>query len=346
MLKQFLEGLTSEAPVTQGHSRSLFEALVQGQLNDIEIAALLIGLKARGETVAVLAGAVQARRAAATPFETPVGIFGDSCGTGGDGLQTVNISTAVAIVAAELGLPMVKHGNRSVSSLCGSADLLERLGIPLDLSPARARRCLDQAGLCFLFAPHYHPGLRNAMNVRRTLKTRTLFNLLGPLLNPSAPPVQMVGVYDPSWCAPLAETLGSLGCTAALVVHGCGLDEIALHGPTEAVLWKDGAPRSLTITPADAGIEEYDLHELHGGAPAENALWIEGLLRGQGSAAHKAAVAINTGALLWIADRAESLRDGTQQVLELLTGDRAWQRLQSWVKVSVSVDGPATAPPE
>lgn len=333
-MKEFLEALEGPDPVPRSLIESMFTRLVQGELNDVEITTLLVGLKLRGETPEVLAGAASALRQAAHPFPRPAYDYADPCGTGGDASHTVNVSTAVAIVAAALELPIAKHGNRSVSSQCGSADVLEAVGIPTELPPERARRCLDEAGICFLFAPQYHGGLRNAMTVRRTLRTRTIFNLLGPLLNPAQPPYQVVGVYDPAWCRPVAETLGLLGCRAALVVHGSGLDELALHGPTQAVLWRDGRPQELRLDVQDAGLSEHALETLRGGSPDDNARWLTGLLRGEGDEPHRAAVAFNAGALLWVSGRADSIRDGTRQALEVLGTSRPFDTLQHWKEVA------------
>ncbi|HEY3998232.1 MAG TPA: anthranilate phosphoribosyltransferase [Candidatus Xenobia bacterium] len=325
-LKAFLEGATLQ----EEGARELFGALVRGELNDIEITALLVALKTRGETPDVLTGAASALRAAAVPFPRPSYEYADPCGTGGDGRGTVNISTAVAVVAAELGLRVAKHGNRSVSSQCGSADVLEAVGVAVEMAPVASRRVLDEAGICFLFAPQYHGGLRAAMNVRRTLKTRTIFNLLGPLLNPAAPPYQVVGVYDERWCRPMAETLARLGCRGALVVHGSGVDEIALHGPTQCVCWREERLQEMTLRPSEVGLEEAPLEALSGGSPADNARWLLGLLGGQGASVHRQAVAFNTGALLWLSGRADSIRDGVQMGMEVLSRRRGLDRLERW----------------
>lgn len=193
-LKRILGG----AMATREETRAVFEALISGELGDIEIAALLVALKMKGETAEQVTGAAQALRNAARAFPRPDYPFADIVGTGGDGANTINISTAVAFVVAEAGLPVAKHGNRSVSSRCGSADLLETFGVKLDMPPDIARRALDEVRVTYLHAPHYHAGIRHAMTARRTLATRTVFNLLGPLLNPAAPDIMLVGVYDPA----------------------------------------------------------------------------------------------------------------------------------------------------
>src|SRR5690606_16769473 len=211
----------------------------------IQFAALLAALKTKGETAGELTGAARALLAASTPFNRPDYLFADTCGTGGDHAGTINVSTAATFVSAAAGLPVAKHGNRSVSSMCGSADMLELLGATLDISPAKSRAALDRTGVCFLFAPLYHPGMKHAGPVRQALKIRTIMNVLGPLLNPARPDVQIMGVSEPRLIRPAAETLRALGTKAALVVHGSGLDEIALHGATQAARLKDGAITSI-----------------------------------------------------------------------------------------------------
>lgn len=324
----------SRRSFTGEESFRAFSGVVAGAFSDVEIAALLAALKTRGEAPEVIAGAARALREAALPFPRPDYRFADTCGTGGDGTQSVNISTAVAFVAAELGIPVAKHGNRSISSRCGSADVLEAVGVRLDPEPEVARRCLDETGLCFLFAPKYHSGVRHAMPVRKALGTRTVFNLLGPLTNPSRPPWQMLGVYDAAYCRPLAETLGLLGCERALVVHGAGLDELAVHAPSTAALWADGRVTELTVTPEEAGLRHHPLEALRGGGPEENGRWLRRLLAGDAEPAHLDAVALNAGALAWTAGRSPTLADGAAEArLAILAGGAA-ARLERWVEVS------------
>ncbi|MDX1387557.1 MAG: anthranilate phosphoribosyltransferase [Acidobacteriota bacterium] len=320
--------------LTRSEATGVFTDLVGGRWSELEVAGLLGALKARGETPEEIAGAAQALRNAAKQFPRPDYLFADTCGTGGDGRGTLNVSTAAAIVAAELGIPVAKHGNRAVSSKCGSADVLEAAGVRLETSPAQARRCLDDVGLCFLFAPHYHAGVRHAMPVRKAFGTRTIFNLLGPLANPARPPVQIVGVYDPALCRPLALTLAMLGADAALVVHGDGLDEIALHGATRAVLYRDGCISELELTPEEAGLPRQEAHALTGGEPHDNAAAMCALLAGRENGAYRDAVALNAGALAWVAGRSPTLAEGATIAREALTSGRAGERLERWIEVS------------
>src|SRR6476469_2880223 len=252
-------------------SEHLFERLVLGRLEPAEIAGMLIALRMKGEPAEEMIGAARALSAAALPFERPDYLYADCCGTGGDGSSLINVSTATAFVAAAACLPVAKHGNRSVSSRCGSADVLEALGARIDVPAATARELLDQTGFCFLFAPAYHPGMKHAALVRRQLSVRTVMNLLGPCVNPARPPVQLLGVADPKMLRRITLTLDAIGVEEALVVHGSGLDEIALHGETRALRLSNGAITELEITPEDAGLERAPLNVVTGGDAQENA---------------------------------------------------------------------------
>jgi anthranilate phosphoribosyltransferase len=311
-----------------------FNHLLAGEYSDIEMAGVLIALRTRGETPEVMAGAVEALLAAAVPFPRPDYHYADCCGTGGDGTSTFNISTAAAFVAAELGIPVAKAGNRSVSSRCGSADVLEQLGLRLDASPDVSRRCLDELGICFVFAPHYHPGVKRAVAVRRALGVRTVFNLVGPIANPARPAWQMMGIYDPRLCEPAARTLQLLGREVALVLHGSGLDEVALHGPTTGVLVQGTEVRQVTIDPAEAGFDPVSLESLTGAGPAENAEWLLELLSGKGRSSHADAVAINVGVLAWATGRASTIRRGSRLARQALDGGGGARRLSRLVEMS------------
>jgi anthranilate phosphoribosyltransferase len=333
-MRALLERIIAGKDLDQAQSNSLFSTLVDGKLDAIEIAAFLVALRTKGERPPEIAGAAEALRASATRFPSPQYAYADSCGTGGDGLATINVSTAVALVAAEMGIPVAKHGNRSVSSACGSADLLEELGVKIDASPDVSRKCLDEARICFLFAPQYHSGIRHASPVRQSLRIRTIFNLIGPLVNPSSPRFQILGVYRPELCVPLARTLGLLGVESALVVHGSGLDEVAVHGPTTAALYRDGSVTELELSPEKAGSKRYTLDSLTGGTPKENAAFIKRMLKGDGRSAHAASVAINAGALAWIFGTADDLKSGTAMAQETIGSGRCYERLRKFRELS------------
>ena len=312
----------------------LFAELVQGRLGDPSIAAMLVALRLKGETADELTGAARALRAADEPFARPDYLFADCCGTGGDGSGSINVSTAVAFVAAAAGLPVAKHGNRSVTSRCGSADVLERLGAKLDVPAEVSRRALDEIGVCFLFAPRYHPGLRHAGPVRRALKVRTIMNMVGPCVNPAEPPVQLLGVADPALLDPIARTLQALGVEKALVVHGSGLDEVALHGPTAAVRLSGGEIEALTIVPEDAGLERAPVQALQGGGPEENAERLKALLMGYGLQAEADAVALNAGALLMTAGLAPDLSNGVEEAQQVIASGAAYAKLTAFIEAT------------
>ncbi len=315
-------------------ARHLFERLVLGRLEPAETAGMLIALRMKGETAAEMIGAATALLAAAEPFDRPDTLYADCCGTGGDGSGSINVSTATALVAAACGLPVAKHGNRSVSSRCGSADVLEALGAKIDVSAATARKSLDQTGFCFLFAPAYHPGMKHAALVRRQLQVRTVMNLLGPCVNPARPSVQLLGVADPDRLMTIARTLAALGTKRALVVHGSGLDEVALHGPTQAVSLIDGVLREIEIVPEDAGIARATLGVIVGGEPVENAARMTALLAGRASRAEEDIVVLNTAALLMTAGHAPDLREGARSAREALVGGAAARVLAAYIEAS------------
>lgn len=315
-------------------SQHLFERLVLGRLEPGEIGGMLIALRMKGETPEEMIGAAQALLAAATPFERPDGLFADCCGTGGDGSGTINVSTAAGFVAAAGGLKVAKHGNRSVSSKCGSADVLEALGAKIELDPARARQVLDETGFTFLFAPAYHSGMKHAAVVRRQLSVRTVMNLLGPCVNPARPPVQLLGVADAKMLRRIAQVLQALGVEKALVVHGAGLDEVALHAETRAVRLDGGEFEELVLTPEEAGFERMPLKALEGGDPADNAARLRDLLRGGGSRAERQAVALNAGALLWTAGLAPGFAEGAGTAMELLGSGAAGRTLDAFIEAT------------
>jgi len=320
--------------LNRAQAETLFGSLVRGELSEPDIAAMLVALRLKRETSEELVGAARALRAADLDFPRPDYLFADSCGTGGDGLGSINVSTAVAFVAAAAGLPVVKHGNRSFSSRCGSADVLEQLGARLDLAPQTSRDILDETGICFLFAPLYHPGLKHAGPVRRALRVRTIMNLLGPCLNPAEPPVQLLGVADPALLEPVAATLKSLGVETALVVHGSGLDEIALHGETQAVRLHYGRLDPMILTPEDAGLTRAPIDTARGGGPEENAERLRRLLAGRARRSEADLIALNAGALLMTASLAETLKDGVALAAETIASGAGLRVMQRYVEAS------------
>lgn len=326
-LESLLEQLFNRQTLSQTESHFLFQQIMQGKLSNEQLAAALIALKMRGETVDEIAGAVMATIENAQPFPRPDYPFADIVGTGGDGHHTINISTASAIVAASMGLKVAKHGSRSVSSKTGSSDVLTSLGINVAMTAETARQALDQIGICFLFAPQYHLGFKHAVPVRQALKTRTIFNILGPLVNPARPKHQLLGVYSPDLIKPYAETVKALNHQHTLVVHGAGLDEVAVHGETQVAEIKNGEIHYFTLTPEDFGIERHSLETLKGGEPAENAEKITALLQGRGEPAHIDSVAVNVAMLMRLFGEAD-LKANVAKVKAHLATDLAYQRLQ------------------
>ncbi|EWH09899.1 anthranilate phosphoribosyltransferase [Catenovulum agarivorans DS-2] len=333
-MQEFINNAFAGENSDKQQTQAFFNQVMLGDVEPILLAGVLGALKVKGETPEEIAGAAGAMRANALEFNRPDYLIADSCGTGGDGADTINISTTTAIVAAACGLKMTKHGNRSVSSKSGSSDLLEGLGINLTPSPEQSRKCLDEAGICFFFAPQYHSGVKHAMPVRQTMKTRTIFNILGPLANPAAPDIQLLGVYSADLLKPIAETLKQLGLKRAMVVHGSGLDEIALHGETQVCELKDGQISQYRLSPADFGVNECALSDIKGGTPAENKQICLNMLSGKGEQAHLNAVAINVSALLYMAGLATDLKQGTQIALDAMQSGKALATLNKFVELS------------
>lgn len=325
-MQHLFEKLFRAESMSQEESQQLFAAIVRGELEPSQLAAVLISMKVRGETPAEIAGAAQALLADAQHFPRPDYLFADIVGTGGDGTNSINISTASAFVAASCGVKVAKHGNLSVSSRSGSSDLLAAFGIRLDMSAEQSRLALDDLGVCFLFAPQYHTGFRHAMPVRQQLKTRTLFNVLGPLINPARPPLALIGVYSPELVLPIAQTLKVLGYQRAAVVHGGGMDEVAIHAPTQVAELNNGSIESYQLTPEDFGLNRYPLAALQGGMPEENRDILARLLQGKGETAHAAAVAANVALLLKLYGQ-ENLRHNAQQALEMIHSGQAFDRV-------------------
>lgn len=253
--------------LSQASARTLFDAIIGGQLSNEMLAGLLIALKMRGETTDEICGAVMASLDAAKPFASPDYLFADIVGTGGDHANTINISTASAITAAAVGLKIAKHGNKSVSSQTGASDVLSALGVDIQMSADSARALLDDIGVCFLFAQQYHAGFRHASSVRSALKTRTIFNILGPLINPARPKHQLLGMYSPALLTVYADVVKQLGHRHCIIVHGSGLDEVALHGTTDVVEVRDGQIERYTLCAQDFGVPSLPLSALKGAMP-------------------------------------------------------------------------------
>ncbi|OAT23855.1 anthranilate synthase, amidotransferase component/anthranilate phosphoribosyltransferase [Buttiauxella gaviniae ATCC 51604] len=325
-LQPILDKLYKAQTLSREESHQLFAAIVRGELKPEQLAAALVSMKVRGEHPNEIAGAATAMLEAAAPFPSPDYPFADIVGTGGDGSNSINISTASAFVAAAVGLKVAKHGNRSVSSKSGSSDLLAAFGINLEMSAEASRQALDDLGVCFLFAPKYHTGFRHAMPVRQQLKTRTLFNVLGPLINPAHPQMALIGVYSAELVLPIAETLRVLGYKRAAVVHSGGMDEVSLHATTQVAELHDGEIKSYQLEATDFGLPAYHQDQLAGGTPEENRDILSRLLQGKGETAHESAVAANVAMLMRLHGQ-EDLKANAQRVLEVLRSGAAYDRV-------------------
>ena len=325
--EQILSELFDNKALTREQATTLFGAIIKGELSGEQLAGALIALKLRGETVDEISGAVTALQQAAEPFPTPSYPFADIVGTGGAGANTINISTTSAIVGASLGFKIAKHGNRSVSSKTGASDLLTTLGVDISMSPESARKALDEIGLCFIFAQKYHLGFKHAVPVRQALKTRTIFNILGPLINPARPKRQLLGVYSPELIDIYAKTVAQLGHEHTIIVHGSGLDEVAIHGATDVAEVRNGKIERYTLTPQDFGFQVKPLETLRGGEPTENAQMITALLQGKGKAEHNQAVAMNTALLLKLFGQ-EDIKQNAQRVLDVIAQGKPFETLQ------------------
>jgi anthranilate phosphoribosyltransferase len=328
-----LRHLIAGHDLSVSETEQVFTALMDGVYDEMQMAALLVALAAKGETAAELAGGARVLRGRAAAVVLPAGTL-DTCGTGGDGHGTLNISTATAIVAAACGVPVAKHGNRAVSSKAGSADVLERLGVNLLATEVQAEHCLRTAGLAFLFAPHYHAAMRHVAPVRKALGVRTLFNLLGPLSHPGGADFQLMGVYAPHLLIPMAEALRTLGSRRAWVVHGSdGLDELTTTGHTTVAELRDGQVQMLTVTPEQAGLPRAPLAALCGGDPAGNAAALSRLLDGE-TGAYRDIVLLNVAAALVIAGRVVHLPDGVALAAAALDSGAARRVLQTVIDMT------------
>jgi anthranilate phosphoribosyltransferase len=307
-LKPVLARLAAGERLAESEAEAAFGIIMAGEATPAQIAALLMAMRVRGETVAEMTGAVRAMRARMTAIDAPHGAI-DIVGTGGDASGSLNISTATALVVAGCGVPVAKHGNRALSSRSGAADALAALGIDLDVPLDRLEAVLRTAGMVFLMAPRHHAALRHAAGPRVELGTRTIFNLLGPLANPARVRRQLTGAYDAAWLRPMAETLARLGTEAAWLVHGQGLDEIALSGETQVVALQGGAIREFTIAPEDAGLRRAPPEAIRGGEPAENAIALTALLEGA-PGPYRDIVLLNAAAALVVAGRDTDLASG------------------------------------
>ncbi len=330
--KPLLAKLVDGKPLSADEAAGFFAACLRGEPDLAQIGAALAALRMRGETVEEIREGARALRAAVLKLDQPYDVV-DTCGTGGDGRRTLNISTAAALVAAGGGVKVAKHGNRALSSQSGTADVLQALGVNIEPSHAQSRRALDEANICFLFAPAHHGAMRHVLPVRQALGFRTIFNLLGPLANPAGARRQVVGVFDPRWVEPLAQVLGELGAVHAWVVHGQGMDEMNVAGLTQVAEWKDGKVATFEVAPEDAGLGRGSLGELRGGDAPSNARALRAVLEGRKSAYHDVVV-LTAASVFLVAGKAEDLAEGARLAKAAIDEGRAMAALDRLVEIT------------
>ena len=329
----FISKLAEGQSLSADEAAEAFAIMMSGEASPAQMGAFLMGLRVRGETVAEITGAAQAMRAKATGVIAPEGAV-DTCGTGGDAKGTYNISTCAALVVAGAGVPVAKHGNKSVSSKSGSADVLAALGVNLDVGPDVVSKAIEEAGVGFMFAPKHHSAMRHVGPVRAELGMRTIFNLLGPLANPAGAKHQVIGVLSRDWILPLAEVLANLGSERVWVVHGSdGLDELTTTGSTFVAELKDGSVNCFEVTPQDAGLAQASPQDLAGGDAEENAKAIDDVLSGAPSP-FRDIVVLNGAAALVVAGKAEALLDGAKLAVEAIDSGAARKSLDDLVRIS------------
>ncbi|HEY8611855.1 MAG TPA: anthranilate phosphoribosyltransferase [Roseomonas sp.] len=325
-LKPVLARLAAGERLAESEAESAFDTVMAGEATPAQIAGMLMAMRVRGETVAELTGAVRAMRARMIGVDLPEDAI-DLVGTGGDAAGSLNISTAAALVVAGAGVPVAKHGNRALSSRAGASDVLTALGVNTDVPFDRIPEVLRGAGICFLMAPRHHSALRHAAGPRMELGTRTIFNLLGPLANPARVRRQMTGAFAAQWLRPMAETLGRTGTQHAWLVHGQGLDELTVNGPSHVVELKDGVIREFGVTPEEAGLARHPAESLRGGEPAENAEALLGVLRGD-TGGYRDCVLLNAAAALIVAGKVTDLRAGVVLAAEAIASGAAMRALE------------------
>ncbi|MDG5760530.1 anthranilate phosphoribosyltransferase [Natronococcus sp. A-GB1] len=326
-MKEFIERVADGKDLTQKEARAASTAVFEGA-TDAQIGALLAALRAKGETEAEIAGFAQGMREAARTIDPARKPLVDTCGTGGDDYDTINVSTTSAIVAAGAGVPVAKHGNYSVSSSSGSADVLEEVGVEIEAEPPAVEDAIERDGIGFMLAPVFHPAMKAVIGPRKELGMRTLFNVLGPLTNPAGADAQVVGVYDPDLVPVLADALSRMDVDRALVVHGAGTDEIAIHGRTKVAEVEGTDVEEYVLEPADLGLEERAIEEIAGGTPTENARDMRGIVEGDVGGAKRDVILANAGAAVYVAGEVDSLAAGVDAARAAIDAGDAAAKLE------------------
>ncbi|MDR7438533.1 MAG: anthranilate phosphoribosyltransferase [Armatimonadota bacterium] len=326
MIREAIRKTVEGASLSAEEAERVMGEIMDGEATPAQIAALVVALRMKGETVEEMSGFARAMRMRAQRITPRVPVLVDTCGTGGDGARTFNISTTAAFVVAGAGVAVAKHGNRAVSSACGSADVLEALGLPADAEPVRVQEAIERIGLGFLFAPRFHPAMRHAVGPRREIGIRTVFNVLGPLTNPAGARRQVIGVYDPRLVEPLALVARELGAEHAFVVHGDGLDELTTTGPTWVAEVRDGRVHAFELMPEQVDLPRAPQEALRGGDAQHNARLVERVLQGE-RGPRRDVVLLNAAAALVAAGAAEDLREGIARAVEAIDSGAAEAKL-------------------
>jgi anthranilate phosphoribosyltransferase len=337
MIREAISTVVSGTDLSRSEARDVMREIMRGEATQAQIGSFLTALRIKGETIDEIAGCAEAMKESAVRIRTKRDDLVDTCGTGGDGSGTFNVSTTVAFVAAGAGLAVAKHGNRSVSSQCGSADLLQALGVNLELGPVQVGQCIDEVGIGFLFAPLFHPAMKHAIGPRREIGLRTIFNVLGPLTNPAGARRQVLGVYDGSLTDALANALVALGCDHALVVHGAdGLDELSTTGPSRIAEARNGTVNVYSLDPERFGLSRARVGDLSGGSGEDNAALTQALLDGE-RGPRRDIVLLNAAAVLVVGGKAKDISEGMAVAVEAIDSGAARRALDSLVEFSRSV---------
>ncbi|WP_408957840.1 anthranilate phosphoribosyltransferase [Natrinema sp. 74] len=326
-MKEYVERVTEGRDLTQEDARAASTAVFEGA-TEAQIGALLAALRAKGETEAEIAGFAEGMRAAARTISPDREPLVDTCGTGGDDYNTINVSTTSAIVTAGAGVPVAKHGNYSVSSSSGSADVLAEVGVNVKAEPPAVEEAIEDDGIGFMLAPVFHPAMKAVIGPRKELGMRTIFNVLGPLTNPAGADAQVVGVYDPALVPVLADAMSRMDIERALVVHGAGTDEIAIHGETQVAEVDGDSVEEYALEPAELGLTKHDIADIAGGAPEENAADMRGIVAGDVTGAKRDVILANAGAAIYVAGEADSLEAGVDVAREAIDSGAAATKLE------------------
>ncbi|WP_436902208.1 anthranilate phosphoribosyltransferase [Halovenus halobia] len=332
-MESYIERVTDGEDLTQQEAREA-STLIFEEATEAQIGALLTALRAKGETESEIAGFAEGMRDAARTIDPDRDGLVDTCGTGGDDYDTINVSTTSAIVAAGVGVPIAKHGNYSVSSSSGSADVLEEAGVTVDAEPPAVQEAIEEKGIGFMLAPVFHPAMKAVIGPRQELGMRTIFNILGPLTNPAGAEGQVIGVYDPELVPVIAKALAKMDVERALVVHGSGLDEIAIHGETVVAEVNGDEIEEYTLTPGNLGLKRYDIEEIAGGQPEDNAADMLGIINGEIDGAKRDIILANAGAAIYIAGETDTIAEGVERARHGIDSGEAAAKLEELRGVS------------